>query len=192
MFCPTRERVRDDPPLAAVVQEAQALLHRRSLVAAAAAAVPVPGLDWAVDALMVSDALPRINQMFGLTPQQIDALPSGQRERALKAITTIGTMLVGKFITRDLVLKAMAAFGVRMTAGQAARFIPIAGSVLSAGIGYATVRALGEAHIRDCLDVLQGAGLRPPARTGSPHAEPPRLSLARSLPSAPPPPSPAA
>ena len=41
-----------NPALAAAVQRSRKLLHRRALVAAAASAVPVPGLDWAVEAAL--------------------------------------------------------------------------------------------------------------------------------------------
>ena len=43
----------DNPQLAAAVQRSRRLLHRRALVAAAASTVPVPGLDWAVDAALL-------------------------------------------------------------------------------------------------------------------------------------------
>ena len=58
--------------LEAAAQRARKLLHRRALVAAVASATPVPGLDWAVDAALLSRVLPLINAEFGLTPQQLD------------------------------------------------------------------------------------------------------------------------
>ena len=39
-----------------------------------ASAVPVPGLDWAVDAALLSRLIPAINAHFGLTPEQLDRL----------------------------------------------------------------------------------------------------------------------
>ena len=50
-----------DPALLAAAQRARKMLHRRALTAAAASVVPVPGLDWAVDAALLSRLLPRIN-----------------------------------------------------------------------------------------------------------------------------------
>ena len=69
----------------------------------------------------------------------------------------------GKFITRDLVLRASAAIGTRLTVQRAVRFVPLAGQALSAAIGYAAIRYLGEQHIRDCLDVCRRAQLAIPA-----------------------------
>lgn len=144
-----------DPALAAQARAARRLLHRRALVAAAAGAVPVPGFDWAVDAALIAKLVPDINAEFGLTPEQLDALPVHKRDRLRQAIGLIGSMLIGKFITRDLILRATAALGVRLTAGQAAKVLPIIGLGVSAAIGYATIRSLGEAHIRDCIAVRQ-------------------------------------
>eukprot|EP01041_Mallomonas_annulata_P019462 gene19462-38820_t len=56
-----------DPDLAAAVRRARKLLHRRAMVAAAASVVPVPGLDWAVDAALLSRLIPQINTEFGLS-----------------------------------------------------------------------------------------------------------------------------
>lgn len=154
------QEARGHPALEAAVRRSRQLLHRRALVAAAAGAVPVPGLDWAVDAAMLSRLIPRINTEFGLAPTQLDRLSSRQREQVQKAVAMVGSVLVGKLITRDLVLRAAQAIGVRMTAAQAAKFVPLAGQAASAVMGYAAVRYLGEQHIRDCVRVARAAQLR--------------------------------
>ena len=163
---PTTLQLADhDPQLAERVLYCRRLLNRRALVAAAASAVPVPGLDWAVDAALLSRLVPEINAQFGLTPQQLDQLPHHKREQVQKAVGAIGSMLVGKLITRDLVLRFAGKVGMRMTAKQAARYVPLAGQLLSAVVGYSAIRYLGEEHIRDCIDVVQSAHLTlPPPR----------------------------
>lgn len=152
-----------DEALEAAARRARRLLNRRALVAAAASAVPVPGLDWAVDAALLSRLLPQINAEFGLTPEQIDRLDPSQREKVQKAVALVGSALIGKFITRDMVLRLTAAMGVRLTTRQAAKYVPLAGQALSATLGYATVRYLGERHIHDCLQVARAAQLLLPA-----------------------------
>jgi len=142
---------------------ARALLSRRALVAAAAGAVPVPGLDWAVDAALLSKLLPQISQEFGLSPTQIAQLTPKQRERVQIAISLIGGTLVGKFLTKELLVIAAKAVGLRLSVAQAAKFVPLAGTILSAGLNYAAVRWLGEQHIKDCLTVVQQAQLILPA-----------------------------
>jgi hypothetical protein len=46
---------------------------------------------------------------------------------------------------------------------RAARIVPLAGQALSALIGYAAIRYLGEEHIRDCVEVCKQARLKLPA-----------------------------
>jgi hypothetical protein len=135
------------------------------LVAAVASTVPVPGLDWAVDAALLSRLLPQISAEFGLTPAQLDALDPHKREQVQKAVAMVGSVLIGKFITRDLALKAVRTAGMRMTTKQLSKYIPLAGQAVSAALGYATLRFLGEQHIRDCIAVAEAAQLRlpPPA-----------------------------
>ena len=64
--------------------------------------------------------------------------------------------------TQDLARHA----GVKLTAKQAAKYVPIAGQIVSAALGYAALRALGEQHIKDCVRVSATLSLPPPG----PHA----------------------
>ncbi len=149
--------------LQAAVRRARRLLHRRALVAAVASTVPVPGLDWAVDAALLSRLLPRISAEFGLSPQQLDQLDPHKREQVQKAVAMVGSVLIGKFVTKDLVLKATQTLGMRMTGKQLVKYVPLAGQAVSAALGYATLRYLGEQHIQDCVRVVQTAQLALPA-----------------------------
>ena len=147
----------------AAIARSRKMLNKRALIAGFASAVPVPGLDWAVDAALLSRLLPKINAEFGLSAEQLDKLDPSKREKVQKAIALTGTVLVGKFITKDLVLKAAKLIGVRLTAAQAAKFVPLAGQAVSAVVGYAAIRYLGEQHIKDCVRVAQQAQLLLPA-----------------------------
>jgi uncharacterized protein (DUF697 family) len=161
----------DDPALLARVKACRKLLHRRALVGAAASTVPVPGFDWAVDAALLTRLLPEINAQFGLTPQQLERLPAHQRDKVQKAVSTVGSMVIGRLVTRDLVLRLARTLGVRVTAKQAAKYVPLAGQAVSAVMGYAALRYLGEEHIKDCVRVVQEARLALPA--AAPPALPP-------------------
>lgn len=152
----------DDASLAAAVVRSRKLLNKRAMVAAAASAVPVPGLDWAVDAAMLSRLIPEINREFGLTPQQLDQLDPTKREQVQKAVTLVGSVLIGKFISRDLVLKAATKIGMRLTTKQLAKYVPFAGQIVAATVGYAAIRYLGEEHMKDCIRVARQAQLDVP------------------------------
>lgn len=155
-----------DPALLAAVRRARKLLNRRALAGAAASVVPLPGVDWLVDAALLSRMIPAINAEFGLTPEQIARLPQRKREQVEKAVGVVGSLVIGRFITRDLVIKSAAALGRRMTMKQATKYVPIAGQALSALIGYAAIRYLGEEHIRDCVEVCRQAHLELPMPIG--------------------------
>jgi hypothetical protein len=123
----------------------------------------VPGLDWMVDAAMLSKLIPEINKEFGLTPQQLDQLEPKKRDQVQKAVAMVGSVLIGKFISRDLIIKAATKIGVRLTTKQVAKFVPLAGQIVSAAVGYAAIRYFGEEHMKDCIRVAKQAQLDVPA-----------------------------
>ncbi len=151
-----------DAALEAAVKRSRKLLNKRAMVAAAASAVPVPGLDWAVDAALLSKLIPEINKGFGLTPQQLDQLSPNKREQVQKAVTMVGSVLIGKLISRDLVIKAATKIGMRLTTKQLAKYVPFAGQIVAAAVGYAAIRYLGEEHMKDCIRVAKQAQLEVP------------------------------
>lgn len=150
----------DDAALKSAVIRSRKLLHKRAMMAAVASAVPVPGLDWAVDAALLSKLIPAINKEFGLAPEQIDQLDPKKREQVEKAVAMVGSVLVGKFISRDLIIKASTKIGTRMATKQLAKYIPLAGQLVAASVGYAAIRYFGEEHMKDCIRVAQQAQLR--------------------------------
>ena len=152
----------DDTAMQDAVKRSRKLLHKRALLAGAVSAVPVPGLDWAVDAAMLSKLIPEINKEFGLTPQQLDSLNPKKREQVQKAVTMVGSVLIGKLISRDLVLAAATKIGMRLTTKQLAKYVPFAGQIVAATVGYAAIRYLGEEHMKDCIRVAQQAQLDVP------------------------------
>jgi len=152
-----------NPILSDAVRRERKLLNKRAMVGAAASAVPIPGLDWAVDAALLSRLIPAINAQFGLTPAQLDKLPAHKREQVQKAVATVGSVMVGKLVTRDLVIRMAQAAGKRITIKQASKYVPFAGQAVAAIMGYAAIRYLGEEHIKDCVKVALSAPLALPA-----------------------------
>ena len=149
------------PATAQALQEAaersRAKLHKRALFAGAASAVPIPGLDWAVDAAILSKLLPDISAEFGLAPEQLDALDPTMREQVQKAVSMVGSVFIGKLLTRQMVLRVARMVGVRMGSKQFAKFIPFAGQAIAAAVGYGALRYLGQRHINDCVRVVEHA-----------------------------------
>ena len=149
------ELAQGDPQLIAAIRRSRRLLSRKALVAAAVGAVPIPGLDWAADATLLSRVIPQISAEFGLSVTQLDRLAPYDRERIQKAAAAVGALLVGRIVTRELLISLARQAGIRLTAQQAAKFVPLVGQVVSASLSFAALRTLGELHIRDCVKVAQ-------------------------------------
>ena len=149
--------------LVEAVEQSSKLLHRKALMAALASATPIPGLDMAVDAALLSRLIPQISNNFGLGDEQIARLSPAKRDKVQNTVNMLGGVLIGKLITKDVILRAAKAIGLRLTAQQASKYVPIAGQAVAAALGYATLRYLGEQHLRDCVRVAHEAGLALPA-----------------------------
>ncbi len=137
----------------AVARQCRRIVNRRALMAAGVAIVPIPGLDWITDIGVLLKVIPEINRAFGLTPEQVERLAPDRRLVVYKAISAGGSMLVGKLVTRDLILHALKVVGVRLSTQQAAKFVPVAGQALSAALTFSALKFVCEQHIRQCIAV---------------------------------------
>ena len=137
----------------AVVRHCRRMVSRRALLAAGVAVVPVPGVDWVTDVAVLMKLIPDINHAFGLTPEQVERLSPDRRVVVYKAISAGGGMLVGRLVTREVVMQLLRLVGVRLSAQQAAKFVPIAGQAVSAALTYSALRYVCEQHIRQCVAV---------------------------------------
>jgi hypothetical protein len=157
-----------------VVRRCRRMVTRRALASAGAVLVPLPGVDLAADIALLTQLIPAINREFGLTPDQIEALSPRLKVLVYKAIVAFGGALVGRLITRDLILQALVRVGMRVTTKTAARLVPIAGQAAAAGLSYSAMRLVGESHIRDCRrvveEVLAEQGVPPPPPAAAPSA----------------------
>ena len=147
----------------AVAKHCRRLVTRRALVGAGVAMVPVPGIDWVTDIGILLKLIPEINRAFGLTPEQVERLSPDRRLVVYKAITAGGSLLVGRLITRELVMHVLKLVGVRLTTQQAAKYVPIAGQAVSALLTFSALRYVCEQHIRQCMDVSRQLALPAPS-----------------------------
>ena len=150
----------------AVVRQCRRMVNQRALVAAGVAIVPIPGLDWATDVAVLLRLIPRINRAFGLTPEQVERLAPDRRLVVYKALSAGGGMLVGRIVTRELVMTMLRLVGVRLTTQQAAKFVPIAGQAVSAVLTFSSLKFVCEQHIQQCVAVSRQLML-PAPRSGA-------------------------
>ena len=135
--------------LARRAREARRLVRRRAALSAAAAVLPIPGLDIAVDLLN------QINRSFALSPGQIERLHTDERIAMLSALSQVGAVFAGRYVTNAVVLTAVKQLGARWAAGRAAKWVPIAGQGAAAALSFWAVVRLGDAHIAECLRVRE-------------------------------------
>lgn len=144
-----------NPWLEDAVRRSRKLVTRRALAAGVAGALPVPGLDWALDAALLTRLLPRISAEFGLGASQVDQMRAQEQEQVRKAAAMVGSVLIGRVVTQAMVLRLARAAGVRLTAAQAAKYVPLGGQIAAGVIGYGALRLIAEQHIRDCVRVAR-------------------------------------
>lgn len=139
--------------IAKVREDCRKLVRRRATMAAGFSAVPLPGLDVVSDLSLFVKLVEDVNAAFGLTPQQVERLAPKFRLMAYEAAVGMGGMLVGRLVTRELVMTIFKKMGVKIATKTAAKLVPIAGSVISAAIGFAMFRQLGYQHVEACVKV---------------------------------------
>ena len=144
-----------DDALAAVAKRCRQRVRQRALLAAGVSMVPVPGIDWVTDIGVLVKVLPEISAAFGLSPQQVERLAPDRRVVVYKAISAGGSLVLGRMVTRELVLLLLKTVGVRLSAQQAAKYLPIAGQLVSAALTYSALQFVCEQHIRQCEAVAR-------------------------------------
>ena len=149
--------------LAAVARRCRQRVRQRALLAAGVAMVPVPGIDWVTDIGVLVQLLPEISAAFGLSPQQVERLAPDRKLVVYKAISAGGSLVLGRLVTRELVLMLLKTVGVRLSAQQAAKYLPLAGQVASAALTFSALRHVCEQHIRQCEAVARQLALPAPA-----------------------------
>lgn len=138
-----------------VRERCREMVRKRALVSAGVAAVPLPGVDVLSDLSTFTLLVEEVNKEFGLSQQQIERLHPRMRVLAYQAAASVGGMLVGKLVTKRLVLVLFKRAGVKIAAKTVAKVVPIAGQVASAAIGFALFRKMGYQHVEACAKVAR-------------------------------------
>ncbi|MFS2018609.1 hypothetical protein ACL58G_04090 [Massilia sp. GER05] len=144
-----------------VRERCRGLVRKRAAISAGVSVIPVPGVDIVADLSSFAVMVEEINRAFGLSPEQIDRLQPRMRIATYQAVAAIGSTLVGKIVTKELVLKLLQKSGAKLAAKSAAKIVPLAGQVASAAIGFALFRQMGYQHIDACTRVVREVAAAP-------------------------------
>ncbi len=135
------DRVRD---------ECRRLVTTRSMVSAGAAVVPMPGADLVADVGLLTNLLPQISTRFGLDHDSVQKLEPQIAQQALVIATSLGNTMIGRMVTKRIVIALLRRVGVRMATASMAKFVPFAGSAVAATISFGAMKLIGNAHVEDC------------------------------------------
>jgi uncharacterized protein (DUF697 family) len=137
--------------------QCRALVLRRASLSASVSIIPVPGLDVGTDVAILMRLLPAINERFGLSPRQVALLEPETRSVVMMLASALGSEVIGRIVTHELVMHVLTRVGIRLTARTATRWIPLVGQALAATISFAALRMLGNAHVEDCYRIARTA-----------------------------------
>ena len=169
-LAPAADAPAPDDALAKVAARCRKRVSQRALLAAGVAMVPVPGVDWITDIGLLVKLLPEITSAFGLSPAQVERLAPDRRVVVYKAISAGGSMLLGRLVTRELVMALLKTVGLRLSTQQAAKYLPVAGQLVSAALTFSALKYVCEQHIAQCEAVARQLLLPAPVAAAKPPA----------------------
>ena len=155
-----------------IAQRCRKRVRQRALLAAGVAMVPVPGIDWVTDVGLLMRLLPEISSAFGLSSAQVERLAPDRRVVVYKAISAGGSMLLGRMVTKELVILLLKTVGLRLSTQQAAKYLPVAGQAVSAALTYSALKFVCEQHIKQCEAVARQLLLPAPVPAAVPASVP--------------------
>ena len=138
-----------------VKKECLALVKKRAKYSAGAAVIPVPFLDVAIDAGMLTQLLPDISERFGLIEDRQGAIDLESREVHWKELKDRTVDFAGLMATRGIVKKTVQGFGGRIAAKQVTKFIPLGGQMVAATMGYMIFKKIATDHVNECYKLAK-------------------------------------
>lgn len=137
--------------------ECKSMVTTRAGLSAGAAIVPLPGADIGADVMLLLEMIPMINRKFGLAVEQIDHLDPQIKKIILVAATSIGSEMIGKLLTKEIIIQVLKRIGIRVATKQVAKYIPILGQAVAATISFGAMKMVGNSHVDDCFEVAKRA-----------------------------------
>ncbi|HCR98755.1 MULTISPECIES: hypothetical protein [Halomonas] len=139
--------------LEAIRKTCHSMVTRSSSLSAGTAIIPIPGVDIGSDVAILLRLIPKINDKFGLTPEQIEGLDTESKVMVMTAISNVGSKMAGKYITKKLVVSLLQKMGVKVAATGVAKYVPFVGSAVAGGISFTAMKYMGNSHVEDCYKI---------------------------------------
>lgn len=127
-----------------IIREKKKALHDRvfkiAVISAGVAAVPIPGLDVAVDLVIISYEINFYMTEFGLDEESLRHLCKKTKtkyDQITESLKHSKSLLTEKNTIRTLFMKIVKTQAAEQVAGRFAKYIPVIGSIVSGGVAYA-------------------------------------------------------
>ncbi|MGV3489507.1 MAG: hypothetical protein ACO1OC_13130 [Tuberibacillus sp.] len=138
-----------------IKKDCLSMVNKRATASAAAAVLPLPGVDVGADVAIMMNLLPKINRKFGLSAEQVEQLNPELRAKILVMATSIGSQLIGKFVKKETVIFLLKKVSGKIATKQVTKYIPFIGQAVSAGISFGAMKYLGVSHVNDCYEICR-------------------------------------
>lgn len=133
--------------------ECEELVNKQAKISAGVAIIPVPMLDVAVDASLLSKLLPEISERFGLIDSSKTVNLNQQSN--FDQYKTRAVEFAGMVISRGIAKKTFQGFGSRIITKQVTKFVPFGGQIVAGTIGYLMFKKIANAHIEECYQTAK-------------------------------------
>jgi uncharacterized protein (DUF697 family) len=138
-----------------IKKECKKMVTIRAAASGGAALIPIPGTDLVADVGMLLQLLPAINRKFDLSEEQLAKLDNEKKSFIYGAITSVGSNLIGRVITKEIVIRSFKKVGIRLAATQVVKYVPLLGQGLAAALSFSAMKYVGNSHVNDCYDVAK-------------------------------------
>lgn len=126
------------------------LISWAAVSAAANGINPVPLLNVSVDIGILTALCYRINRIYGLNPDQLaylqSAMPKDKQTPEFDAIKQAIARWLARYSVAEGLMNVLKNMGKQVMIKNTAAFLPIVGTLLSAGVGYRMTLAFGEQY----------------------------------------------
>jgi len=138
-----------------IKDQCRSMVTKRAVISAGAAAIPLPGVDIAVDITLITELICNINERFGLDPSSVNLFPSEEKVILQNIAKRIGNAAIGNFVAKPLVVSMLKKIGGGVATKSFTKYVPFVGQATSAAISFYGIKKVGNKHIDDCYCVLK-------------------------------------
>lgn len=130
--------------------DCKSLVTQRSLMSAGVSVIPIPGIDLLADVGLLTTLLPTISAKFGLDHEQVAKLEPQIAQKIFVLAASMENSVIGRMVSKRIVIALLRRVGARVATASVAKYVPLLGSALAAGVSFGAMKLVGDAHVEDC------------------------------------------